>query len=69
MLRSNSENVAFALHFVHNFTQLIETNEGSFTIRVSPDQPREVIQIEALLNDFYSEDIQLQCRPDTDCIY
>ena len=69
MLMSNSENLAFALHFVHNFVHLIEINEVSFMISLSPEQPTEVTQISDLLTDIYSEDTQLPFRPDTDCIY
>jgi len=38
-------------------------------IHVSPAQPGEVAQIAALLTDFYSTDIRLQYRPNTDYIY
>ena len=38
-------------------------------IRVSSAQPVEVTQIAAHLTYFYSDDIRLQCRPDTDDIY
>jgi hypothetical protein len=34
LLRSNSENLAFALHIAHNFIHLIVINEYSFLLSV-----------------------------------